>query len=81
MLFDCVINGLYMRVLKLTWKNLISLIFPQFYDVSVWSVRTVVSWHPDGDGAQSSGQELTNVQTRAASIGRTVKNNRPDARD
>jgi hypothetical protein len=35
MLSDCVINGLYMRVLKLTWKNLISVNFLQFSDVSV----------------------------------------------
>jgi len=41
MLSDCVISGLYMRVLKLTWKNLISVNFLQFSDVSMWSVRTV----------------------------------------
>jgi hypothetical protein len=41
MLSDCVISGLYMRVLKLTWKNLMSVNFPQFSDVSVWSVRMV----------------------------------------
>jgi hypothetical protein len=41
MLSDCFINGLYMRVLKLTWKNLISVNFPQFSVVSVWSIRTV----------------------------------------
>jgi hypothetical protein len=41
MLSDCVISGFYMRVLKLTWKNLISVNFPQFSVVSVWSVRTV----------------------------------------
>jgi hypothetical protein len=41
MLSDCVISGLYMRVLKLTWKNLISVNFPQFSVVSLWSVRTV----------------------------------------
>jgi hypothetical protein len=29
MLSHCVISGLYMRVLKLTWKNLISVNFPQ----------------------------------------------------
>jgi hypothetical protein len=41
MLFDCVISGLFMRVLKLTWKILISVNFPQFSIVSVWSIRTV----------------------------------------
>jgi hypothetical protein len=41
MLSDCVISGLYMRVMKLTRKYLISVNFPQFFDVSVWSVRTV----------------------------------------
>jgi len=51
MLSDCVISGLYMRVLKLTWKNLFSVNFPQFYDVLVWSVWTVVSWRLDGYGA------------------------------
>jgi len=51
MISDCIISGLHMRVLKLTLKNLISENFPNFSDVSVWSVRTVVSWRPDGDGA------------------------------
>jgi hypothetical protein len=41
MLSDCVINGLYMRVLKLTWKYLISVNFPQFSVCSVWSVWAV----------------------------------------
>jgi hypothetical protein len=41
MLSNCVINDLYMRVLKLTWKNLISVNFPQFSDASEWSVRKV----------------------------------------
>jgi hypothetical protein len=70
MLSDCVISGLYMRVLKLTWKNLIYVNFPQFSVVSVWSVRTVsigvqtdkwsgrYSLSPDGNGAQSSGRDL-----------------------
>jgi hypothetical protein len=30
MLSDCIINGLYMRVLKLTWEKLIFVHFPQF---------------------------------------------------
>jgi len=41
MLSDCVISGLYMHVLKLTWKILIYVNFPQFSVVSVWSVCTV----------------------------------------
>jgi len=41
MLSDCVISGLYMHVLKLTWKILIYVNFPQFSVVSVWSVWTV----------------------------------------
>jgi hypothetical protein len=40
MFSDYVIISLYMRVLKLTWKNLISMSFPQFSNVSVWSVWT-----------------------------------------
>jgi hypothetical protein len=72
MLSDCVISWLYMRVLTLTWGNLISVNFPLFFwcfsvecpDGLHWRpdglvVRTALSWSPDGDGAHMSGQDLT----------------------
>jgi hypothetical protein len=40
MLSDCVINGLYMRVLKMTWEKLNSINFSSVFYLSVWSVRT-----------------------------------------
>jgi hypothetical protein len=81
MLSDCVINGLYMRFLKLIWKNLISVNFPQFSDVSMWRVRTVsigvltvLFLSPDGNGAQSSGQDLlASRRARQPPGGRLVK--------
>jgi len=84
MLSDCVISGLYMRVLKLTWKNLISVNFPQFSVVSVWSVRMVsigVQTDKSQDGTLlESGREwspivrtrLACVRMRAATTGWTV---------
>jgi hypothetical protein len=69
MLSDCVISGLYMRVHKLTWKNLIFVNFPQFFDVSVWSI-----WTDMWSGQYSLGVQTgpACVRTRAASTGRTV---------
>jgi hypothetical protein len=47
----------------------------------VWSVRTGMELRrPDGS-CLTSGRELFNIRTRAASIGRMVKINRSDARD
>jgi len=47
MLPDCVISGLYMRVLKLTWEKLnyanISLVFY----LSLWSIRTELFLRPN----------------------------------
>jgi hypothetical protein len=48
MLSDCVISGLYMRVLKLTWKNLISVNFPQFSDAFSVEHPDGLYWRPDG---------------------------------
>jgi len=87
MLSDCVISGLYMRVLKLTLKNLISV---NFFSIFILfqceasgrslltsgriSVRTVLFWSPDGNGAQSSGRDLVESgRSRQPPDGRLVK--------
>jgi hypothetical protein len=72
MLSDCVISWLCMRILTLTWENLISVNFSQFFwcfsverpDGLHWRpdelvVRTALPWSPDWDGANMSGQDLT----------------------
>jgi hypothetical protein len=76
MFYECVISGLYMRVLKLTWKNLISVNFPQFSNVSVWSVRTVSievrtdKWSRWYSLGVRTGPAC--VRRRAATTGRTI---------
>jgi hypothetical protein len=72
MLSDCVISWLCMRILTLTWENLISVNCSQlFWCLSVerpdglhWRpdelvVRTVLPWSLDRDGAHLSEQDLT----------------------
>jgi len=72
MLSDCVISWLYMRLLTLTWENLISVNSSQLFwcfsverpDGLYWHpdglvVQTVLPWSPDGDGAHMSRQDLT----------------------
>jgi hypothetical protein len=72
MLSDCVISGLYMRVLKLTWEQI------DFYKFS--SVLWCFSVEgPDGYSWRLDGWSLVirtwsgNVRTRAATNGRTVR--------
>jgi hypothetical protein len=66
MLFDCVINGLYMRVLKLTWEKLNSTNFSSIFYFSVWSVRTVLftskrarHQRPDGKVTHPKARDLS----------------------
>jgi hypothetical protein len=56
MLFDYVISGLYMRVLKLTWEKLNSAHFSSVFCFSVWRVRTGVD--------QSAGRLWSRLDAR-----------------
>jgi hypothetical protein len=88
MLSDCVISWLYMRVLTLTWGNLISLNFPQLFWCFSVERPDGLHWRPDGSPLESGRRWSPHVRTgpdgvrtRAVITVWTVSLYRPDARD
>jgi len=88
MFSDCVISWLYMRVLTLTWGNLVAVNFPPLFWCFSVERPDGLHWRPDGSLLESGRRwiphvraGLDGVRMRAIIIVRTVSLYRPDAGD